>query len=568
MDKQQILELAKSDPRFSQAVQKLEQQIGDMPVTPDGLNELVQMLEVAINNPDKYVEIMEAAVKDGYIDQGDFPPQFDQVFLVSILAVLYGLQERVAPQQGFAKGGLAQAAEQLRMQGRGGDTMLAHINPREAEMLRRSGGSGSINPQTGLPEYGFLKKLFKAAAPIAAVFVAPYLAPFLGGSMLAAGALAGGLGSALTGGNILQGAALGGLSGGLGGMAGGAANNAMGLGLGQAGQAVLGGGLVGGAVGAATGQGFMKGAAQGALGQYVGGAIGSTGAGGDFGRGLTAGGSQFGNMLTAGYDPKTAAAGGVLSGLATGITRPSQAVVDNYTNPAPELGTGNYDMATQPGLEMVSQGGVNPTQTVGQGTELSYTPPTPQTSMGSPELSGSGFGLDAGTALKGLALASMLSGAPQPVQQAVGSLSPSQQEYFNRPSVKWDWNKMQGDASSSGLSLGQYMAQNWNQVSSGAYNQPTEPRQMSRGGALSQVAYAVGGLGSGRDDKIDAKLSDGEYVMDAETVAMLGDGSGKSGAARLDQMRSALRAHKGKNLSRGQISPNAKSPLAYLKGAR
>ena len=38
-------------------------------------------------------------------------------------------------------------------QGRDGDTMLAHINPREAEMLKASGGRGTINPNTGLPEF-------------------------------------------------------------------------------------------------------------------------------------------------------------------------------------------------------------------------------------------------------------------------------------------------------------------------------------------------------------------------------------------------------------------------------
>lgn len=37
--------------------------------------------------------------------------------------------------------------------GQDGDTMLAHINPYEAEILKAYGGSGTINPQTGLPEY-------------------------------------------------------------------------------------------------------------------------------------------------------------------------------------------------------------------------------------------------------------------------------------------------------------------------------------------------------------------------------------------------------------------------------
>ena len=75
------------------------------------------------------------------------------------------------------------------------------------------------------------------------------------------------------------------------------------------------------------------------------------------------------------------------------------------------------------------------------------------------------------------------------------------------------------------------------------------------------------GAGSGRDDTIDAKLSDGEYVMDAETVAMVGDGSTDEGARRLDKMRVELRRHKGKALAKGKFSPNAKSPLSYLKGA-
>lgn len=41
----------------------------------------------------------------------------------------------------------------LASQGRDGDTMLAHINPREAAMLKAAGGSGTTNPKTGLPEF-------------------------------------------------------------------------------------------------------------------------------------------------------------------------------------------------------------------------------------------------------------------------------------------------------------------------------------------------------------------------------------------------------------------------------
>jgi len=37
--------------------------------------------------------------------------------------------------------------------GRGSDTILAHINPREAKLLKKRGGSGKINPKTGLLEF-------------------------------------------------------------------------------------------------------------------------------------------------------------------------------------------------------------------------------------------------------------------------------------------------------------------------------------------------------------------------------------------------------------------------------
>ena len=63
--------------------------------------------------------------------------------LIQLLLAALGMQR-----QGGTPA-LARAASQ----GRGGDTMLAHINPREAEMLKDAGGSGTINPRTGLPEF-------------------------------------------------------------------------------------------------------------------------------------------------------------------------------------------------------------------------------------------------------------------------------------------------------------------------------------------------------------------------------------------------------------------------------
>lgn len=44
-------------------------------------------------------------------------------------------------------------AEMIRSKGRSGDSILAHITPKEAALLKKRGGAGSINPDTGLPEF-------------------------------------------------------------------------------------------------------------------------------------------------------------------------------------------------------------------------------------------------------------------------------------------------------------------------------------------------------------------------------------------------------------------------------
>jgi hypothetical protein len=600
MNKQQILEIAKSDPRFSKAVLTLENQIGDMPVTGEGLDELVQMLEFALNNPDQYAEIVASAVQDDMVEEGDLPAQFDPVIIISLLVLLYGMQERTKQQQGFAKGGLASM-------GRHGDTMLAHINPREAAMLKRMGGSGTINPRTGLPEYKFsLKKFLAIALPIALDFIVPGAGSAIGASMgftgtaatMVGGAVIGGGTAALTGGDPLKGALLGGLGGGLGEYVGGAANTGLGLDLGAAGQNVLGNALVGGGMGMATGQGFLKGAATGALGTYAGQQLGDlTG-----NAALGAGGKQFGNMLAAGYDPKSAVIGGGLAGLATSMSKPvepsrlglkpSDAVLEGLKMPkggdysysgVPEAGysTTNF-MTGQTGYKgpenfAVDYSLTNPAppiapsgygaQDTGMGLNVPQQSPLGQIKTAGTAASSSPFTMK--NALMGATLLSSLGSAPPQVQQAVSKMSPEQQEYFNRPSISWDWNKLQGDANANNVSLSEYMARSWPKITSGAYNMQTAtttPPKMAQGGALSAVARFAQGAGSGRADTIDAKLSDGEYVIDAETVAMLGDGSNKEGAKRLDAMRKNIRSHKGKVLAKGKFSPNAKSPLSYLKG--
>lgn len=78
--------------------------------------------------------------------------------------------------------------------------------------------------------------------------------------------------------------------------------------------------------------------------------------------------------------------------------------------------------------------------------------------------------------------------------------------------------------------------------------------------------YVKGG-GTGTSDSIPAVLSDGEYVIDAQTVSMLGDGSSDAGAKKLDAMREKIRKHKGSALAKGKFAPDSKAPLSYIKGA-
>jgi hypothetical protein len=68
------------------------------------------------------------------------------------LPALSGLNNRMNPM-----------AQEIQDQGRGEDSMLVHMTPDEVNSLQglamAHGGSLTINPQTGLPEAGFLKKL-------------------------------------------------------------------------------------------------------------------------------------------------------------------------------------------------------------------------------------------------------------------------------------------------------------------------------------------------------------------------------------------------------------------------
>jgi hypothetical protein len=125
--------------------------------------------------------------------------------------------------------GLHHTAHYLKSKGRGNDTMLVHMTPSEVKGLQaiamRHGGSLTINPDTGLPEAGFLEQILPVVAAAGLTYLtagaaAPTLATALGSQMaggIAAGALSGaaisGGMAAIQGKDAGQAALMGGLGG-------------------------------------------------------------------------------------------------------------------------------------------------------------------------------------------------------------------------------------------------------------------------------------------------------------------------------------------------------------------
>jgi hypothetical protein len=165
---------------FGEYKTAISQKLGALNLKPSEIEAFITLLEYMMQYPDQYKEVIRAGIEEGAIDEGDFPPEFDQSFIATMLAALNEQRIQQAqnvspeamgpgPQEPMAmkSGGLADAAKALQSRGRHGDTVLAHINPQEAQMLRQAGGLGTTNPYTGLPEYGFFRSVWKAVtAPV------------------------------------------------------------------------------------------------------------------------------------------------------------------------------------------------------------------------------------------------------------------------------------------------------------------------------------------------------------------------------------------------------------------
>jgi hypothetical protein len=155
---------AEADPM---AVAEFKSELRDLNLPPELLDSLNQVVDAILEAPENYAALRQQFLSDG-IPEDFLPPTFDPEFFGALNLAVDEIREtsgnpRMAPQN-FAKGGIASLrpiAAAIAEQGRGGDTMLAHITPSEAQLLKSRGGAGTINPVTGLPEFGFLSKAWK-----------------------------------------------------------------------------------------------------------------------------------------------------------------------------------------------------------------------------------------------------------------------------------------------------------------------------------------------------------------------------------------------------------------------
>ena len=384
--------------------------------------------------------------------------------------------------------------------GRGGDTTLMHVSPGEVDALQKlaeqHGGSLTVNPQTGLPEAGFLSSILPAIAGIGLTVAS-------GGALspLAAGLLTGGATALITG-DLKQG-----LLGGLGAFGG----------------AGLAGGLGAAGIGAgAAGSGAGAGAGTWAAGNAVPNALDTA----------------ANNLISGGAEAaKTAAASqpGFFSGLgnmslgnaASGLSNIGKGAAAVARDGFSEAGPGVFGLTGGKGLLASGAAALAPAM---------FERPTPIT--------------------------------PRDPWGGRGATSSYEGPWQFKRDVQFpDADRALTDSSE------------FNYFSPGYYESATG-RRMAKGGALTGLmALAKGGTphkggyldgpGDGMSDSIPAtiegrqpaRLADGEFVVPADVVSHIGNGSSKAGAKRLYAMMDKIRHARTGTVKQGkQINPDKYLP--------
>jgi len=510
-----------------------------------------------------------------------------------------------------ASGALSAAAKETRSEGRNGDEMLIHMSPEEFEAITAMWGKPTTNPNTGLPEYFIHKKiwkkikktikkivkspLFSFLAPIALNVFAPGLGSAVGGWLGATGKAAATIGNTIVRSGIgaISGGKDGAISGALSGLVSSGVGGDIGskLGLGDNVGKIAGDALLGGAAGEATGVGFK----QGALGQGMASVMGNPMQKmeekiGDIGRGIfrpgegefdvtpgsmtidpsqqdpfgygeqtlpqtTLDGAVLSDGIEAASDPSlwnratdwmrdnplltaggALAVGSMFGGRGGGEGGGPPTLPDSFTQSLSNLSFDRQAMPIQDYYNYGRAGADNPGEaTFFQGNSIDGLPPSMPPPGGVP---GGGGGGDQPRQVRG--------GMPGMVE----SMTMQQQGWQLDGNMLYPpgWFGPQGSVAGA-MEGGQVMA----------YRLGGLVQKYAMGGSAH-----VRGPGTGRSDDIPAVLSDGEYIIDSETVALLGDGSTDAGARRLDEMRNKLRKHKGKKLAKGGFSDAARTPEEYM----
>lgn len=413
-------------------------------------------------------------------------------------------------------------AEMIRQQGEGDDTVLAHINPVEAEMLRVMNG-GKINPVTGLPQFGLFsnpKKWFKSVAgPAAGVVLGNVLLPGIGGVI--GGAMGGGLGSMVRGRNdmgqaMLRGGAMGAMVPTAASLVGSGANALGAKGLGAT---------------------LSNYGAQNAILPSVGlGSLGSSISG------VSAGGEVPVSEIVAKEAAETAAKEGVKQAAEKSFT---DMLVDNSKN---------FFSKPQNLMTAAVLGG-----------SLMNRPKPPREK--SPE--------EQAAEMKRLQMGLLLTPQEQAAKEAADLAAEQSrrrvarnkflpEERFNIEPLHVKTNSPE-DYKRTGRWLEYYNNPQFSgspiMLKEGGEVKPKISYEIEQFSYPSGLGFYVSGETKGQDDKIPAMLSDGEYVIPADTVAHLGDGNNNAGAKKLDEMIKKIRGSKG---MKNALPPKAKSLTTYL----
>ena len=444
------------------------------------------------------------------------------------------------PMPMMAEGGLAAAAAaKAQEQGRGGDSMLVHMSPGEVKGLQSlamaHGGSLTINPSTGLPEAGFLQRILPAL-----------------------------LGAGLT---IASGGTL---------------------------TPLMAAGIVGGGYGVAKGslkEGLMAG-----LGAYGGAGLGAglTAAGGTTvaGQAATEAAKQAAGQSIAEEAAKNAAL--------EGITLPA-----DYTQLAASTAT--------PAQIAAQQGVSGNLAMAGRGLE-GLTTEAGRTAFMGPQ--GLGSAPYSGTASV-MAGVKAMTPEPEPLKPSVSNIRPyslditnpsgtpqyTPQDTREREQVRYTYNPQpiyqaaQGgmmDLARGGTfddeigkdddfayAPGGDVNKRRKSLSGDKYYKFADSRRDSSMEAAIDQNFAKGGLGAALpprflsgggdgmsdsiraniDGKQEARLADGEFVIPADVVSHLGNGSSKAGAKKLYAMMDKIRkARTGRTRQAPEVNPNKYMP--------